>query len=332
MRSGDRSLAAELSAGLYLFGYWRNPEMMGWAEDLADDAAVPSSHLVRILGLAGMVAWRRAALARTKDLAGRILAMAGDDTSARYGWQLLGLAAIAEGRPADACDPFRRMANLSRSADDHYDAAHALGMLALTQTYAGDESAAFTSVGANRVEAVRSGAPSALAYNAYVLGEILAASEPDQALVHLDRALALADSVEAHFIHGIALVSATSLRVRHSDPAAAASALLDVIDQWERAGHWRQLWTTLRHAVEFFGRIGDDKSAAVLLGAIEAHDTINLYGADAERLAAVRSAVQARLGPAAEDHLAAGSALQPAEVVAFTRRELSGSARRAGGR
>ncbi len=324
MRSGHRSIAVELSGGLYWYGYWRNPEVMGWTVELADDdPSVLGSHLARILSLAGTVAWRQGSLARTKELGERILAAVGDDTSARYGWKLLAVATIFEGRLAEGWEPLRRMADLSRRAGDHYDAAHALGMLAMSQSYAGDESAAIASVGANRVEAVRSGAPSALAYNAFALGEILASSEPDQALAHLDRAISLADGVGAHFIHGIALVSATSLRVRHSDPASAASALLDVIEQWERAGHWRQLWTTLRHAAELFGRTGDDAAVAELLGAIEAHDTVNVYGADAERLAALRSAAAARLGPAVEEHLAAGRALQPAEVVAFTRRRLA---------
>jgi hypothetical protein len=161
-----------------------------------------------------------------------------------------------------------------------------------------------------------------LAYSAYVLGEILTASAPDQALTHLDRAVALSDTVAAHFIHGIALVSATSVRVRHSDPAGAASALLDVIGHWEGAGNWRQQWTTLRHAVELFARIGDDQAAATVLGAIEAHDK-NLFGADAQRLSALRSELEARLGGGADEILAGGRELQPREVVAFARERLA---------
>jgi tetratricopeptide (TPR) repeat protein len=214
------------------------------------------------------------------------------------------------------------MAELARAANDHYHAAHAFELLALMQSYAGDEAAAINTVGANRVEAVRSGAPSALAYNAYTLGELLAASDPEQALMHLDRAVKLSDSVDAHFIHGVALVSATSVRVRHSDAATAASALIEVIDYWERAGNWRQQWTTLRQAAELFTRIGDDKAAALVLGAIEAHDA-NLFGADAERLSGLRSALAARLGPAADEYVAEGRALQPVEVVAFTRSQLA---------
>jgi hypothetical protein len=325
MRSGHRELAAELSAALFWFAYWRmHSEIMGWAEELADDdRSVAGSHGVLVLASAGGAAWRRGDLARAQTLGERMLSMAGDGTIARYAWQLLGVVAALEGRLDDAGDAFGRMADLARREGDHYQAAIAFGVRALVQTYAGDESAAIATLGANRVEAVRSGAPSALAYNAYAMGEILTATESDQALVHLDRAVALSDTVAAHFIRGIALVSATSVRVRHSDPATAASALLDLIGHWERAGNWRQQWTTLRHAVELFTRIGDDKAAAVLLGAIEVNDTTSVFGADADRLSTLRSAVDVRLGPAAAEHFAVGQIMEPVEVLAFTRRQLA---------
>jgi predicted ATPase/two-component SAPR family response regulator len=323
MRSGHREVAAELSAALFWFTYLRmHTEIMGWAEELADDdESLVCSHRVLVLASAGAVAWRRGDLQRARALAERILAIAGEDTIARYGWHLLGVLAALQGRLGDAHEAVSRMAELARREGDHYHAAFAFAVLALTQTYAGDESSAIATLGASRVEAVRSGAPSALAYNAYVMGEILTASDPDQALAHLDRAVTLSDTVATDFIRGIALVSATSVRVRHSDPATAASALLEVIGHWERAGNWRQQWTTLRQAVELFTRIGDDQAAATVLGAIEAHDR-NLYGADAERLSSLRSELEARLGQGADENLAAGRDLQPREVVEFTRRRL----------
>jgi predicted ATPase/class 3 adenylate cyclase/DNA-binding SARP family transcriptional activator len=328
MRSGHRNLAAELSAALFWFTYERmHSEIVGWAEELADDdRALVGSHRVLVLAAAGAAAWRRGDLPRAQALGERIVTIAGEATIARYGWHLLGVVAALQGRLDDAGHACGRMADLARRDGDHYHAAFASAVLALTQLYAGDESAAIATLGANRVEAVRSGAPSALAHNAYVMGEILTATEPEQALAHLDRAVALSDAVGADFIRGIARVSATSVRVRHSDPATAASALLEVIVHWERAGNWRQQWTTLRHAVELFTRIGDDKAAATVLGAIEAHDR-NLFGADAERLSAMRAALVARLGAAAGEHLAGGGALQPAEVVTFTRRQLAPIAR-----
>jgi hypothetical protein len=161
-----------------------------------------------------------------------------------------------------------------------------------------------------------------LAYSAYVSGEILTASAPDEALAHFDRAVALSDTVAAHFIHGIALGSATSVRVRHSDPVVAASALVDVIGHWERAGNWRQQWTTLRHAVELFARIGDDEAALTVLGAIEVHDK-NLFGADAQRLSTLRSELATRRGPTADKILARGRDLQPREVTEFACQRLA---------
>jgi predicted ATPase/class 3 adenylate cyclase/DNA-binding SARP family transcriptional activator len=325
MRSGQRALAAEFSAALFWFTNWRTQtEIMGWAEELADDEpGLIGRSYARMLATAGAAAWRRGDLRRGQALGERIIALAGDEPSARYGWQLVGVIAALQGRLAEAGDAFRRMGELARRDGDHHAAAHAFALLALTQSYAGDTAAAIATAGVNRVEAVRSGAPSVLAYNAYTLGELLAPSEPDQALAHLDRAIALSDTVGAHFIHGIAMVSATSLRVRHSAPAIAASALIEVIDHWERAGHWRQQWTTLRQAVELFARVADDEAAAVMLGAIDAHDTGNVFGADADRLAAVRADVQRRLGRAAERCVAEGGSLEPAEVVAFARRRLA---------
>ena len=322
MRSGHREMAAELSAALFWFTYLRHTEIMGWAEELADDdGSLVCSHRVLVLASAGGAAWRRGDLSRARTLGERILAIAGEDTIARYGWHLLGVVAALQGQLGAAHDAIGRMAELARREGDHYQAAFALALLALTQTYAGDESSAVATVGAGRVEAVRSGAPSALAYNAYAMGEILNASDPDQALTHLDRAVTLSDTVGTDFIRGVALGSATSVRVRHSDPATATSALLEVIDHWERAGNWRQQWTTLRHAVELFTRIGDDRAAATVLGAIEANDK-SLFGADAERLADVRSELGVRLGRAIFESLAEGRAVQPRDIVAFTRRRL----------
>ena len=324
MRSRHHAVAAQLSAALFWFAHWRmHTEVMSWAEELVEnEPPISGPHVVPVLTTAAAAAWRRGALARARVLGERIVDTAGDEASARYGWQVLGTVAVFEGRLADARRALRESADMARREGDHYHAAIGLAGLAMAESYAGDESAARHTASATRLEALHSGAPSALAYSAYVLGEILTASSPDQALTHLDRAVALSDTVAAHFIHGIALVSATSVRVRHSDQAGAASALLDVIGHWELAGNWRQQWTTLRHAVELFARIGDDQAAATVLGAIEAHDK-NLFGADAQRLSALRSELEARLGGGADEILAGGRELQPREVVAFARERLA---------
>lgn len=151
-------------------------------------------------------------------------------------------------------------------------------------------------------------------------------TDPDAALEYLDRAVELADGVEAHFIRGVALLSATSLRARHGDPTTAAWAVARIIEHWEQSGNWRQQWTTLRSAVELLTRLGDHEAAATLLGAIEAGDAPNIYGADAERLDAIRKNLRTILGPEFDVRVAEGEAMDRVDLVAFTKRRLEGSA------
>lgn len=324
LRTGNRAVSAELSAALVWFGYLRTRfDVLAWAEDLVnDELADGGPHLARALFAASMAALMRNEIDLARAVAERAVAVAPDETEQRWGRNMLGGAAVMEGRLGEAWELIDSALQLARDAGDHYHASHMLGALALTQSYAGEATAAIASAGACQLEAVRSGAPSALAFSAYALGEVLLGTDPDGALVHLDRAIALAASVGAHFSQGVALVSATSLRARHGDPPTAAAALLDVVEHWQRAGNWRQQWVTLRHVAEFLARVGDDVAAATLLGAIDAGDG-NLFGADAERLATVRADLVTRLGPAAGAHFAEGGAMSAADLLVFTRGHLA---------
>jgi len=96
----------------------------------------------------------------------------------------------------------------------------------------------------------------------------------------------------------------------------AAAALVEVVREWHRAGNWRQQWVTLRHAAVLLARAGDDRGLAILLGALAARDG-GVYGADAERLTALRTDLLDRKEAAAERQLIEGGALAPVEVVDF---------------
>src|SRR5262249_34197314 len=151
----------------------------------------------------------------------------------------------------------------------------------------------------------------------------------DTALHHLDRAIALADSVGNHFVQGIALVSATSVRARQGEPTAAAATLAEVLAHWGRLGNWRQQYTTLRHVTELFARAHEDTATATLLGWINANDGANLYGADEARLTAIRADLVAHGGPEIPRCLSDGALMQPKELVAFARERLAAIAARA---
>jgi hypothetical protein len=324
MRSGNRGVAAELSAALFWFGHWRmHTEVLTWADQLADGpSADMGPHRSRVVAAAGDGAWRRGDLSRARALGDRSVAVAEGSTDARYGWHVLSAVAMFEGRLEDSAAASQQVAELARRDGDHFHAVVGLGNLAVARGYSGDTSTAVETARASRDEAERSGSPSALAWSAYASGEVIAATNPKDALTFLDRAVELADTVEAHFIRGVALLSATSLRARHGDPSIASHALVRIIDHWEQAGNWRQQWVTLRSAVELLARLGNDEAAATVLGAIDAHDAANIYGADAERLSVLQAELGTRLGPLADERLAEGHAISPADVVAFTRRQL----------
>jgi predicted ATPase len=324
-RSGDASTVAQLSAALFWFGLWRTrTDVLAWSDSLLD--AHPSevgASLPRALRASGTGAWMRGDLDQATRFGERAVAVAAPTPAVLYGKHVLGVVALFEGRLSDAAQGLTQAARLARRVGDRCHLSCLLGTLALVHGYAGDRAAALASAEASRLEAARMGSPSFVAWAAYALGEVLSGTDPDAALVHLDRAVALADSVAAHFIRGVALLSATTVRARHGEPVAAAQTLLQLMDHWERAGNWRQQWVTVRHAIELFARLGDDQAAATMLGAVETSDAVNLYGADAERLAVVRSDLLARLGPGSTALLAQGLNMSAPQAVAFARSRLT---------
>jgi tetratricopeptide (TPR) repeat protein len=324
-RTGDVSTAAQLSAALFWFALWRTrTDVLAWSDSLLDaDPSAVGACLPRALRASGSGAWMRGDLDQATSFGERAVAVAAHTPAALYGTHVLGVVALFEGRLSDAATELTHAARLARQAGDRCHLSCLLGTLALAHGYAGDGAAALASAEASRLEAARMGSPSFVAWAAYAAGEVLSATDPDAALVHLDRAVALADTVAAHFIRGVALLSATTLRARHGEPAAAAQTLLQLMDHWEQASNWRQQWVTLRHAIELFARLGDDEAAATMLGAVETSDSVNLYGADAERLEAVRSELLARLGPDSSALLAQGLNMSAPQAVAFARSRLT---------
>lgn len=236
----------------------------------------------------------RGDLATAQSLAERALAAAGDDPSARGGWHLLANVALFRGELPRAADCYDRAARLADQAGDGYHDALLLGCRALVGGYAGDPEAAAMARAA-AAAAARCGTPSALAWTDYVQGEILAASDPQRALTHLQHADAVAATVDAEFVRGVAGLTAASLHARHGEPTAAAVAVAELIDRWLRGGNHRQLWTTLREAAELLVRLNRPEAAATVLGAIEHADAENLWGADADRLGRLREHLREQL-------------------------------------
>jgi predicted ATPase len=293
-RAGRADLACALSAAVGWYAFFRmQTDLLAWAEHVPD-AAGP--RYAEALATAGRGAWMRGDLADAQFLADRSLAAARDDPSARCGWHLQANVALFRGDLPRAADCYDRATRLAEQSADGYHLALLLGCRALVSCYVGDAAAAATVAAAAATAAARCGTPSALAWTEYVQGEVLAAADPARAVTHLQRADAVAATVDAEFVRGVAGLTAASLHARHGEPTAAALAVAQLIDRWLRGGNHRQLWTTLREAAELLVRVDRPLAAATVLGAIEHADADNLWGADADRLDRLHQRLRDQLG------------------------------------
>jgi hypothetical protein len=106
--------------------------------------------------------------------------------------------------------------------------------------------------------------PTAQSMARYALGLVLKKSEPDRALALFDEAGQLAAAVRNFWWHGIALMEAAATRAVHGEPTAAARALVDVLDHWDRVGDTTQQWLNLRYVARLLHRVGATSDAGTL--------------------------------------------------------------------
>ena len=59
-------------------------------------------------------------------------------------------------------------------------------------------------------------------------------------------------------------MEAASTRAVHADTAAAATALIEVLDHWDRVGDWSQQWLNLRYVTRFLYRVEAHDDALAL--------------------------------------------------------------------
>jgi predicted ATPase/DNA-binding SARP family transcriptional activator len=293
----DPALGLRMTAELHWFALWRcHSEVFRWADVSAAAAAGSRSpYYPETLASAALGAVYRGDLqaadtaARSAFAAARPLA----PLAARRPLEALGDVAIFRGEIERAARLYGRAYDLSSGAGDHLDAAWDAGSAAAVLGYGNrlDEAHRLARQAQDAAEA--SGAPSALAMVAWVMGEITAGTDPGRARPHLLRAVGLAVSAGNRLVAGLAEVSLAALYARHGDPAAALRYYQRVIPQWRQAGAWTPLWVTIRTLIDLLARVGACRDAAVLYGAASSATTgAPPYGADADRLR--RSAARLR--------------------------------------
>ena len=173
----------------------------------------------------------------------------------------------------------------------------------------------------------------AAAWTTYTVGEVLMDTDPDRAARVLAQTVQEARLIGDRFLTGVALVSAASIRARYGDARQAVPAFREVVEHWQQLGNWTQQWTTLRSVADLMERLGDGRSAALVLGAVrDTRRTGVIFGADAARL----DDLQHRLATVLDAHklaelMSRGAALSDAEALQVVRAGLDQLERRAAG-
>jgi len=208
-----------------------------------------------------------------------------DPIATRRPLEALGDIAIFGGDPDRAGSLYRQAHDLSVDAGDYLDAAWDAASGAAALAYGNHLPQAHRLADQAQAAADASGAPSALAVAAWARGEIAAITDPGQAAEYLQRATALATSVDSRLIAGLAEVCLAGLHARYGDAATALGYFRQVIPQWRQAGAWTPQWVTIRTLIDLLTRVGAFRDAATLYGAVTSATTgAPPYGADAERL------------------------------------------------
>lgn len=300
LATGDIRIACAIVAPLYEYAAWHSrPEVFAWATAATTEGASADPGFPGACAIAGWGALTRGDLTGARDLAERAL-LAERELGEGPNFVLRLLHANVTNFAGDvdgALAEYQDCIATAREVGDAYNLAKSLAryVLALSEKPAGLRSRALAEEALRVARAT--GNPTLIAWATYAMGEALMAYDAERALAILEEAAVIAQSVDAQFIVGIALLSATSLRGRLDGPEEALPGYLDLIARWRRAGNWAQQWVLLRNLAELLSRLGSRIAAATLLGAIEASGTPSpVRGPQAERLAQVAAGLERHLG------------------------------------
>lgn len=321
---GEVELAGRLVCALLDFGVLRlRPDVLAWA--LRVSAADPhdrSPVAARVWVVAAYAAWMAGDVAENGRRSERARASA-----LEHGGPMPPEVATIEGNYSlftgqleRATASYRRAAELAR--DDHAQRVFAAATELLPLAYRGDpaaeERAAVLLAEVGHLET-----PYA-AYAWYCAAETDLVANPDRARDRFAVALELADRTGASFVAGLAGASAASIEARSGDPFEAARRYRGLIDHWRRAGMWSTQWTMLRSIAGLLARLGRERDAAVLVGAVRATSAGHrIFGADEATLDELEVALRRALGDVEFDEaVGRGSVLDGDTAVEHALRAL----------
>jgi hypothetical protein len=277
--------------------YHLHTEVLGWAHDVLMAGGEPAREpgvLAAASGhcwMAGRFEEARAFAAEGVDAAG-----GGATTGVVRCLGALGDLHLAVGAPDEAYASYDRAAVLAEEEGLWPDAViNACGPL-LARVFTGRPHTQELARIRRLAAAVDN--PTTQAFVHYAEGEALSADDPEAALWHLSRSVAIATSVDNRLVRGVAMTAETALRSRFGRlDRATLDHTASAVRHWFGSGNENLFTTCLRNVVPLLGRLGADREVVELAAALEARTADRpSYGPEAERIETCVEAARAVLG------------------------------------
>jgi predicted ATPase/DNA-binding SARP family transcriptional activator len=262
LRRGALDTAIAIVVALDEAAQWRDlPEVWSWAQVLAHEPGL-ADHRRRAAALATAsdFAWLQGDLDAATTLADAALTCAGDDDALARALIASSVAHLSHGN-------YRAAARLALDSAGLTDRpANAQMVAALSTAYSGDlEQASMIRDAIRPPLGVTQQAQ--WEYTAAELANI--AGRHRDAELHYRRAIELASAVGSSFVVGISAVGLSSVLRATGRHVEALRGYRGVLEYWQSAGNWIQVWTTLRNLSELLAVLGDSATAAVLLSSAD---------------------------------------------------------------
>ncbi|MEQ8718644.1 MAG: winged helix-turn-helix domain-containing protein [Acidimicrobiales bacterium] len=297
-RTHDTVLAGELTAALLRYAHerpWAEPN--AWAGALAElpDLAEPA-RLAAFAALAAEAS-NRGDFTRSRHLAEQ----AANSTDLRVvGFAYDTLANI--GLYSGDLDAAHHHAALLLELGEHCDDAmiRSLGVSTEVLSFVYDGQVGEGEAAFERLNTVTELSPTSAAWIAYTEGEVLAAAgRIAPATDAYRRAIELGTSVGSLFVVSVSNVSSLAAATRASD--APLDAFVPLLEEYRRTQSLTHAVTTLRNLIEAMVNAGMTEPAMRIAGALSSSAVKSTYGAESDRVEAVRGAAIAAAGSESVD-------------------------------
>lgn len=312
VEADDLETVALLAGRLYRYAYLRcRVDLLAWggAVEGRDDVDLPPGVRARALAAAAAGAWMSGDPTRAAVLVRQAAALPADPWSAVTVTEVHADTALALGELDDALEGFR--ANHARATSVGHAGliAQAEAGVAFALLQRGDVSEARWRADAAVEQAAAAGARSAGSLAHYTRGDVLAGTDPDEALCEYERGRALGEATGARFFEGLCRTAEVALRGRHGDPDVALEQYAEALRLWRDAGAEGLVLTTLRNLVVLLVRVGADAAATTVHTATEQHASRPSYGDEHRRMLDALAVARERLGASAASAVEAGAAV-----------------------